>query len=408
MADAMEYPENVALSGRVKILLAICACVVLSMSTWFSTAAVVPQLRADWMITDTSAAWLTIAVQIGFVFGAGLIAVTGLADRIMPRRLMAIAAVGAALANLALVGVASVGPAIVLRFLTGLFMAGIYPPALKLVATWYISGRGVAMGAVIGALTFGSAFPHLLNIGHGIPWRSVIVATSFATLAGCIGIALLIRNGPYPFPQVPFERGRICEALTNRVFLLASAGYLGHMWELYAAWSWMLILVRERLGDAVTSEHFAALLTFAIIAAGAPACVAAGYFADRFGRIRTTIALMTASGLSAVAIGLTYFAPFWVFLLVALIWGATIVGDSAQFSAIVTESGNRHFVGTALTMQLGAGFALTAVTIWLVPIAAKVIGWQWTTLCLVPGPALGILAMLRLRRVQGAAQLATN
>jgi MFS family permease len=398
MTAALVSPDKATERARIGILLTICICVVLSMSTWFSTAAVVPQLRVEWQISDTSAAWLTIAVQLGFVCGAMIVAATGLADLVTPRRLMATAAVGAAIANLGLVWVSGAGSAIGLRFLTGLFMAGIYPPALKLVATWYLAGRGVALGAVIGALTLGSAFPHLINIGEGIPWRAVIAVTSLATLAGCLGISLLIRNGPHPFPETTFQTRRIAAALMNREFLLITAGYLGHMWELYAAWSWMLILVRSRLGDVADNPQLATFVTFLVIAAGAPACVGAGYLADRFGRIVTTIWFMALSGFSAAIIGITFFAPFWVFLVVALIWGATVIGDSAQFSAMVTETCDRQLIGTALTVQLGLGFALTSVTIWLVPMIADWVGWQWAFLCLVPGPLIGIIAMMILRQ----------
>lgn len=401
MTAAMETSDKAAGRARIGTLVTICTCVVLSMSTWFSTAAVVPQLRVEWQISDASAAWLTIAVQLGFVCGAIIVAATGLADLVTPRRLMATAAIGAAIANLGLVWVSGTASAIGLRFFTGLFMAGIYPPALKLVATWYLTGRGVALGAVIGALTLGSAFPHLINIGEGVPWQAVIAATSLTTLAGCLGISLLIRNGPYPFPETTFQTRRIAPALLNRGFLLVTAGYLGHMWELYAAWSWMLILVRARLGDAAGNPHLAALVTFLVIAAGAPACVGAGYLADRFGRIVTTIWFMVLSGFSAAIIGMTFFAPFWVFLVVASIWGATVIGDSAQFSAMVTETGDRQLIGTALTVQLGLGFALTSVTIWLVPMMADWVGWQWAFLCLVPGPIVGIIAMMILRQEHG-------
>jgi MFS family permease len=382
--------------NRFAMLSIICVCVVLLMSTWFSTAAVVPQLRGEWQISDSSSAWLAIAVQLGFVAGALLIASTGLADLISPRRLIASAAIGAATANIALIWTSNVGSAIGFRLLTGVFMAGIYPPALKLVATWYLKGRGVALGAVIGALTLGSAFPHLVNFSHGIPWRAVILTTSIATFVGCLGVSLLVQSGPYPFPTTTFHVGDVLPALLNFRFLLITVGYLGHMWELYAAWSWMLSLVRSRLIDA--NAQLAAPITFLIIAAGAPACIGAGYLADKWGRIETAVWFMTLSGLSAAAIGVTFFAPFWVFLLVALIWGATVVGDSAQFSAMVTETGERQLVGTALTVQLGLGFALTSVTIWLVPKFASWVGWQWAFLCLVPGPAVGIVAMMILRR----------
>lgn len=393
--------DDVSSARRIQALQIICVCIVLAMSTWFSTAAVVPQLRVVWKISDGMASWLSIAVQIGFVSGALIVAITGLADRYSPRLLMTVSAAGAALANLCLLWVGSAEGAMGLRFLTGMLMAGIYPPALKLVASWYLKGRGVALGATIGALTLGSALPHLINASSGLQWQYIILATSFVTLLGGAGIALLVRMGPHPFTSSGFRISSLRTALLDRKYVLITTGYLGHMWELYAAWSWMLILVRARLEQHAERPQLAALITFLIIAAGAPACVMAGYMADKFGAIPTTILFMAISGMAAALVGFSFYLPFWVFLFVALLWGASVIGDSAQFSALVTTTIDRGLVGTALTVQLGLGFMLTSITIWLVPWMAAKIGWQWAPLCLVPGPVVGIAAMIMLRRLSG-------
>ena len=400
-AISQSRTHDVSSMRRVQTLLIICVCIVLSMSTWFSTAAVVPQLRVVWQISDSMASWLTITVQLGFVLGALMMAITGLADRYPPPVLMAISATGAAFTNLCLLWAGGAEGAIGLRFLTGIFMAGIYPPALKLVASWYLKGRGFALGVTIGALTLGSALPHLVNASTGLQWQYIIVATSVATVLGGVGIALLVRMGPYPFSSSNFRIGSLRSALLNRKYVLITAGYLGHMWELYAAWSWMLILVRARIEQHAERPQLAALITFLIIAAGAPACIMAGYLADKFGAIPTTILFMAISGTAAVLVGFSFYLPLWGFLIVALLWGASVIGDSAQFSALVTTTIDRSLIGTALTVQLGLGFMLTSVTIWLVPWIAARVGWQWAPLCLVPGPALGIAAMVVLRRTWG-------
>ncbi|MCQ4159711.1 MFS transporter [Roseomonas sp. GC11] len=389
---------------RWRVLLGLCACVVLGMTTWFSAAAVLPQLRLRWALSETAAAWLTISVQLGFLLGALGAALTGLPDRLPPRRMMLLSALGAALANLALLWAPGPGTAIALRLLTGMLMAGLYPPALKLVSTWFLEGRGLALGSVIGALTLGSALPHAVNAAGGLPWQGVILAASAATLLGALGV-LGLREGPYPFPRARFELRRLHHALAGRAVLLATAGYLGHMWELYAMWSWMLSYLRARLGEG--SGSLASLLTFAMVAAGAPACVLAGRMADRLGRTTVTIGLMGCSGLCAALIGLAWAGPLWLVLLVGLVWGATVIADSAQFSAIVTEVGDPALVGTALTAQLGLGFALTALAIGVVPWAVEGLGgWQWAFLVLVPGPLLGMLAMARLRGLPEAARIA--
>ncbi|WP_159997528.1 MFS transporter, partial [Roseomonas sp. 18066] len=297
------------------------------------------------------------------------------------------------------------GVALGLRVATGVLMAGIYPPALKLVATWFRRGRGVALGSVIGALTLGSALPHAVNALGGVAWQGVIVAASLATALGGAGV-LLLRDGPYPFPRSSFDARRLRQALSARPVLLATGGYLGHMWELYAMWAWMLLFLSERLGGE--QGWLASLLCFAIVAVGAPACVVAGVLADRFGRTAVTMALMAASGLCAALIGFAYAGPLWLLILVGLVWGATVIADSAQFSAVVTEVGDPSLVGTALTVQLGLGFGLTAVAIWLVPLVASVTGWQWAFVVLVPGPLLGIVSMALLRLRPEAQRIAAG
>ena len=254
--------------------------------------------------------------------------------------------------------------------LTGVLLASVYPPALKFVATWFVKGRGIAFGCVIGALTLGSAMPHAINALGGLGWRGVIVATSLCAFAGTALVLLALRDGPYPFPKAGFRPSEVRAALSDRRFVLCTIGYLGHMWELYAMWSWLLFFVTDRLKAlGHPDSSWASALTFIVIAAGTPACVAAGAIADTLGRSTTTIALLAISGLCAATIGFAFDAPGWVFLLVGLVWGASVVADSAQFSAIVTESG-ATFVGTALTVQLGLGFGLTVAAILILPSVA--------------------------------------
>ena len=400
----MSEDSAAAARPRAAMLAALCVCVVLALTPWFSAAAVLPQLRAQWGLSPSMSAWLTISVQLGFVLGAVGSAAANLADRVSSRQLMAVCCLGAGAANLGLLAVPGAWGALGLRLLTGCFLAGVYPPALKLIATWFQAGRGVALGSVIGALTLGSAMPHLANALGGAEWRAVIVAATAATALAAAGMLLVLRDGPYPFPRASFEPGQLRRALLRRPVLLATGGYLGHMWELYAMWSWLLVYAREVLG---TEGRAASLLTFFAIAAGAPACVLAGAAADWLGRTRTTIGLMGLSGACAAGIGVSYGGPAWLFVLLSLVWGAAAVADSAQFSAAVTEVADPRYVGTALTAQLGLGFALTAVTIWLLPLLAQELGsWRWVFLALAPGPVLGSLSMAALRRLPEASLLA--
>ena len=390
---------------RALILLAL--SLILGMATWFSASAVIPQLREDWGLTDPSAAWLTIAVQLGFVAGALVSSVLNIPDIVHPARLMLVAAVGAAAMNLFLLPATGATTAIPFRFATGFFLAGMYPPALKLIATWYRRARGLALGVLVGALTLGSATPHLVNAVGGLEWKIVVVVTSVMTVVGGF-IAVTVREGPYPFSRAVFDPRQAGRAFANRGVRLASLGYFGHMWELYAMWAWFVVFFRTSLDSGTDADRgsAAAFAAFAVIGIGALGCWAGGILGDRWGRTRTTAAMMATSGACAVLVGLVHEGPTPLLLAISLVWGFAVVGDSAQFSTMVTELGDQAYIGTAVTLQLAAGFTLTVATIWLIPIFERSFGWQWAFAFLAPGPALGVLAMLRLRSLPEAARIA--
>jgi MFS family permease len=370
-------------------LLAVSA--VLAMSTWFSASAVIPQLREEWGLSTSAGAWLTIAVQLGFVAGALLSSALTLADIAPPHRVIFVGSLGAAGANALLLVAGGTAAAIPLRAATGLFLAGVYPPALKLMATWFRRGRGTALGILVGALTVGSAMPYLVNGLGDVDWQLVIAATSALTAVGGTITLLWVPEGPYPFPRATFDPRQAGRALANRGVRLSSLGYFGHMWELYAMWAWFLVFARESL---FASPTVATLVTFCVIGIGGVGCVVGGIAGDRFGRAATTAVLMACSGLCALVIG---FLPTALAVAIALVWGFTVVADSAQFSTLVTEHADPAYVGTALALQLAVGFTLTTATIWLVPVVVAEVGWTWAFSFLAVGPALGVVAMLRLR-----------
>jgi MFS family permease len=383
------------MSDRSRALTMLAIALVLSMTTWFSASAVVPQLRDDWGLSSTGAAWLTIAVQLGFVAGALVSSLLNVADVFAPQSVILAGALGAAAANVLLVVAGGAGGGVPLRLATGFFLAGVYPPALKLMATWFRRGRGLALGTIVGALTLGSALPHLVNGLGGLDWRVVIYATSGLTVAGALVARLGVADGPFPFPRAAFDPHQARRVFANRGVRLASLGYFGHMWELYAMWAWFVVFFRAVEGPGPG----AAYATFAVIGIGALGCIAGGLLGDRWGRPQTTAAMMLASGTCALVIGLLANVSTWLVLAVGLVWGFTVVADSAQFSTIVTERAEQAYVGTALTLQLAVGFTLTVATIWLVPILERDVGWRWAFAFLAPGPAVGTLAMLRLRRL---------
>lgn len=367
------------------------------MTTWFSASAVIPQLRGEWDLSDTGAAWLTISVQIGFVAGAVVSAAVNLPDIISPKHVILGGSIGAAVANALLLLVDSASIGIPLRFATGFFLAGVYPPAFKLMSTWFRRGRGTALGILVGALVTGNGMPHLVNGLGGLDWRVVIYATSAVTVLGGLIAEFAIAEGPYPFPRAVFDPSQARRVFSNRGVRLASFGYFGHMWELFAAYAWFLVffsnhlLVRE-----IQVGSIAAYVTFGFFLVSGLGCWFGGILGDRWGRTKTTAAMMTVSGSCSLLIGFLFDSPTWAVVLVSVVWALAIVGDSAQFSTMVTELASQAYVGTALTLQLAVGFTITVVTIWLIPLIEGAFGWRWAFAFLAPGPALGVIAMLRL------------
>ena len=393
------FIQDPQLNDRKKrfALILLSLTLIFSMSTMFSAAAIIPQLRSQWDFSPLSSSLIMIAIQLGFVIGAILTSIINLPDIISPRYVILIGAIGAACANTLLIIAGDIETAIFLRLITGIFLAGVYPPTFKLLATWYQKDRAGALGILVAALVIGNGIPHLINGLGGLNWQLVIYATSGLTLLGGLNAAFLIKEGPYPFPKAVFDPRQIKQIFINREVSLASLGYIGHMWELFAMFTWYALFLSETLAvNGVNSGSTAALLTFTIFIAGAAGSWCGGILANRWGKVKTTILFLAISGLCTIGIGFLYDSPPWMIVIAGMVWGFSVVGDSAQFSTIVTERADQSYVGTALTMQLAAGFSITVVTIWLIPLVQSWIGWQWAFMVLAPGPVVGIIAMWQL------------
>jgi MFS family permease len=377
------------------------------MSVWFSASAVVPVLKNLWHLSESAVTGLTLAVQFGFVAGTLLSALANLPDVMNARSLFAFSAIGAALTNatFALFAREAVS-AITLRVLTGIFLAGVYPPALKIISTWFRSARGTALGILIGALTLGKASPYLINsFGHS-SWRLNMMIVSGLCLLAAVIVQGFVTDGPFTPRLARFDPAQIGKIFTNRGVRLANFGYFGHMWELYAMWTWTPVMIRASFALTGNSQKSAEFSSFLTIGAGAAGCVVAGLFADRIGRTIAASAAMIVSGACCIFAGFFFGGPPIYLMLLLIVWGASVVADSAQFSACVTELAHPQYTGTALTLQICLGFLLTTLSIHLIPLMVDWVGWHYAFLVLAPGPIFGILSMLRLRALPEAIKIA--
>ena len=379
------------------------------MSLWFSVSAVVPALRAEWRLGEAAAGWLTVAVQLGFVFGTLLSAILNLADIVRARHLVAITAFLGALTNASFALFAhDAAMAILLRFLTGVFLAGVYPPGMKVMASWFRRSRGLALGVLVGALTLGKASPYLINAIGSSNWRYNVLVVSTLAAAGGLIVLLFVSDGPYGLPRARFDWRQVLKIFRNRPVLLANFGYFGHMWELYAMWTWIPVMLRSSMALSHKDGVWAEVGSFLVIGSGAAGCVLAGLIADRVGRTMVTSWAMIISGSCCLIVGFLYGGDPILLLVVSAIWGASVVADSAQFSSCITEVGDPQYIGTTLTLQMCIGFLLTSVSIELIPRMVNLVTWRYAFAILAVGPALGVVSMLRLRQLPEAVKIANG
>jgi MFS family permease len=378
----------------------------LGTSLWFAASAVAPELARLWQLSPAEAGWLTAVVQLGFVAGTLTAAILNLADIISSRTYFAASALLAAIANAGLLVFSDYEPALVFRFFSGFFMAGVYPPAMKMVSTWFRARRGFAIGTLVGALTVGKATPFLVGALMEADVRWVVSIASAQAVVAALLVAIGYRDGPFPFERRPFSWGLAALVFRQREWRLATGSYLGHMWELYSFWTWIAAFLAasaaagSTLGGVAPSARAVGVLAFGAIAIGGIASMVGGLIADRIGYERLVMRALALSGSCAIAIGFVFGDSFWIITPLAWLWGMAVIADSAQFSTLVTQSVPPHAVGTALTLQTSLGFLLTMVTIQLVPELVSRVGWQWAFAVLAIGPALGIPAIRRLQSVR--------
>lgn len=388
-------------SSKTSSILLLVTAELAGMSLWFTSAAVLPEMVAESTISPFRQALLSSGVQIGFVAGALVYAVLGLADRYDPRRVFFASALLAAAANLALIVLPIGGDlAIAARFATGAMLAGVYPVGMKIAVGWGIKDRGLLVGMLVGALTFGNSVPFLVAALGGSEWRITVAIVSVLAAAGGL-IVLAVGLGPHHARAARFDPGAIGIGWTDRRVRSAFLGYLGHMWELFAMWAWIGAATAASYAASMTvadADALGKLTAFAAIAGGAVTCVAAGALADRIGKAEVAIGAMVLSGICAVLVAITFGGPPALTFVIAVLWGLAVIPDSAQFSALVADFAPPDKAGSVLTFQTALGFALTFLTVQATPLVAASVGWPAVLAAMALGPAFGVIAMLPLRR----------
>lgn len=392
----LDHPGQHDAPGATRALVVLAGSMVLALSTWFSTTAVAPQLRSELGLTASDWRWTIVSLQLGFAAGALLAAAAGWPDRWSPRLLAAAGALAAAAANLLPVAAPSPSLSVLVtsRALTGACLALVYPSLLKAVSTWFRIGRGTALASMIAALTLGTASPHLVGASFSVgpSWRAVLVVTSVLAATAAVVLVRAVGDGPFLSSRSRFDPRALPAIARDRATRLACIGYFGHMWELYAAWAFLPAYFRSH----TTTDRAAALLTFTTIGAGAVGCLAGARLGLRVGRATAARQVLITSSLLAIGVGFVHGGSLALVVPICVAWGIALIADGPQFTTLVAEHAPAERVGTAITVQLALGFALTSVTLWLVPAVQQHAGWPLALAVLVPGPLVGAAAMLAL------------
>ncbi|MEM1416466.1 MAG: MFS transporter [Myxococcota bacterium] len=388
-----------ALDASSRSFVAVCVGVLFATSVWFSGTAAQGALSEAWGLGAGAEAALTTVVQVGFIVGTLIFATTNLADLYDARNVLLGSALVAAACNAAFALSDGLGVALVARALTGVAMAGVYPVGMKIIASWSREGLGWRLGVMVGALTLGTALPFLLRaVGASFNWRVPVAVSSGLCVAGGLLVRLGAELGPHGRTRARFDPRMLVKCFSYRSFRLAAVGYFGHMWELYAFWAMVAGFLAAAFAGAPGWGERVPLLAFFAIASGTLGCVVGGRWSRRAGERRVALTSLIGSGALAALSPFAFDLPPALLVAFVLAWGFLVVMDSAQFSSLAAQNAPPDYVGTALTIQNGIGFAITIVSIQLVPWLAAQWGWRNAFVVLALGPLVGALATARLPR----------
>lgn len=374
-------------------------------SLWFAGNAILTDLAKDLNLNEAALGHITSAVQFGFIIGTLTYAALMIADRFLPSRVFFISAILGAVSNLSItMGEQSITSLLVLRFLTGFFLAGIYPVGMKIASDHFEKGLGKALGFLVGALVVGTAFPHLLkSFTAALPWKMVLIFTSALSIVGGTLILLLVPNSPYQKKGQSLNFTALFNIFKTRPFRSAAFGYFGHMWELYTFWAFVPVILTTYKNLHPAGNLNIPVLSFSIIAAGGLACVASGYLSQIFGVKKTAFIALFLSGCCCIISPFTFSLPAIPFIIFLIFWGLAVIADSPLFSTLVAQNATAEIKGTSLTIVTCIGFSITIVSIELLNYLSGYINTRFIFLFLAPGPIAGLLYMLRSRSKTGKA-----
>ena len=368
-------------------------------SLWFAGNAVLGDLQQRWQLGDAALGYSTSSVQLGFICGTLVFAFFTISDRFSPRIVFFLCSLLAAIINLSIYFTANGLPSLlVLRFLTGFFLAGIYPVGMKIAAGWYPRGLGKALGYLVGALVVGTAFPHLLkSTAQSFAWQHVIITISALSALGGLLMLLLVPDGPNAIKGTKFNSKAFVTIFRSKDLRCASFGYFGHMWELYTLWAFFPVFIKAYVTAAGLTLNIP-FWSFAVIAAGSLGCVAGGHLSMRFGSPSVAFLQLLTSGICCLLSPIVFHSLPALFLGFMLLWGVTVVGDSPQFSALTAQTAPKELVGSALTIVTSIGFSITIFSIQFTNYLLDRIAPEFIFLFLIPGPIFGLINLWPLYR----------
>ncbi|WP_040278767.1 MFS transporter [Psychroserpens damuponensis] len=367
-------------------------------SIWFASNAVIGNLVTVFHLDHAAIGYITSSVQFGFIIGTLLFAMLTIADRFSPSKVFFISAIFGALCNYAIVWDANtLSSLLIFRFLTGFFLAGIYPVGMKIASDYFQEGLGKSLSYLVGALVLGTAFPHILKGVFEVSiWKPIVIATSVNAVAGGFLIMFFIPDGPYRVAAKRFNLSSFFKIFKNRKFRAASFGYFGHMWELYAFWAFVPILLKTYSNIHQQVAFNIPLLSFFIIAIGALGCIIGGLLSNRLGvRNIAFKALLLSCICCFISPLMFYISSEIVFIGYLVFWGIVVIADSPLFSTLVAQNSEPQIKGTALTIVNCIGYSITIVSILLLNTLVSAVDSLMVYMVLGIGPLLGLIGFSR-------------